>query len=109
MCSAIEKPYVLRVAELIYLKIFKIKKINSITGVKLLQDKEMYFLLANTSSDQQEFFLDNGSIFKQSYLNKNNFEQINNAQFSLLNIEESLRGLSFEPYEIKLIKVTQWN
>ena len=88
-------------------KIFKIKKMNSITGVKLLKDKEMYFLLANTSYDQQEFFLDNGSIFKQSYLNKNNFEQINNAQFSLLNIEESSRGLSFEPYEIKLIKVTQ--
>jgi len=88
-------------------KIFKIKKMNLISGVKLLQDKKMYYLLANSSSTQQEFVLDNGSVLKQSYLNKNNFEQINDAQFSLLNIEESSRALSFEPYEIKLIQVNQ--
>ena len=36
-------------------KIFKINKINSIFGVKLLKDSEVYYLLANTSSSNEEY------------------------------------------------------
>ena len=79
---------------------------NSISGVKIVKEKKMYYLLANNSSDQKDFIIENESVLQQSYLNKNNFEQVNKSQFSFLNFEDSTKSLSFEPYEIKLIQVS---
>ena len=86
-------------------KIFKINKINSIFGVKLLKDSEVYYLLANTSSSNEEYILENNVVKRQSYLNKHNFHQLNNENYSLLNLKETSNGLFFEPYEIKLIQL----
>lgn len=86
-------------------KIFKINKMNSIFGVRLLKNSETYYFLANTSSVKQEYILENYAVIKQSHLNKNNFHQLNNEDYSLLNLEESSNGLFFEPYEIKLVQV----
>ena len=74
-------------------------------GVRLLKNSETYYFLANTSSVKQEYILENYAVIKQSHLNKNNFHQLNNEDYSLLNLEESSNGLFFEPYEIKLVQV----
>ena len=87
-------------------KIYKIKKINSISGVKLVKEEKMYYLLTNNSSNQTSYILENETVLQQSYLNKNNFEQVNKSQFSFLNFEDSTKTLSFEPNEIKLIQVS---
>ena len=87
-------------------KIYKIKKINSISGVKLVKEEKMYYLLTNNSSNQTSYILENETVLQQSYLNNNNFEQVNKSQFSFLNFEDSIKTLSFEPNEIKLIQVS---
>ena len=87
-------------------KIYKIEKINSISGVKLVKEEKMYYLLTNNSSSQTSYILENETVLQQSYLNKNNFEQVSKSQFSFLNFEDSTETLSFEPYEIKLIQVS---
>jgi hypothetical protein len=87
-------------------KIYKIEKKNSISGVKLVKEEKMYYLLTNNSSNQTSYILENETVLQQSYLNKNNFEQVSKSQFSFLNFEDSTKSLSFEPYEIKLIQVS---
>ena len=87
-------------------KIYKIKKINSISGVKLVKEEKMYYLLTNNSSNQTSYILENETVLQQSYLNNNNFEQVNKSQFSFLNFEDPTKTLSFEPNEIKLIQVS---
>ena len=79
---------------------------NLISGVKLIKEEKMYYLLANNSSDKTKFVIENESVLQQSYLNKNNFEQVSKFQFSFLNFDDSTKSLSFEPYEIKLIQVS---
>ena len=54
----------------------------------------------------QSYLLENETVLQQSYLNKNNFEQLSKSHFSFLNFEDSTETLSFEPYEIKLIQVS---
>ena len=44
-------------------------------------------------------------VTRQSYLNEGNFNKINDNNFSFFNFEDSANEFSFEPYEIKLIKV----
>ena len=87
-------------------KIYKIEKMNSISGVKLVKEKKMYYLLTNNSSNQTSYILENETLLQESYLNKNNFDQVNKSQFSFLNFADSTKSLSFEPYEIKLIQVS---
>jgi hypothetical protein len=87
-------------------KIYKIEKKNSISGVKLVKEEKMYYLLTNNSSNQTSYILENETVLQQSYLNKNNFERVSESQFSFLNFEDSTKSLSFEPYEIKLIQVS---
>ena len=87
-------------------KIYKIEKMNSISGVKLVKEKKMYYLLTNNSLNQTSYFLENETVLQQSYLNKNNFKQVSKSQFSFLNFEDSTKSLSFESYEIKLIQVS---
>ena len=87
-------------------KIYKIKKKNSISGVKLVKEEKMYYLLTNNSSNQTSYILKNETVLQQSCLNKNNFERVSESQFSFLNFEDSTKSLSFEPYEIKLIQVS---
>ena len=87
-------------------KIYKIEKMNSISGVKLLKEKKMYYLLTNNSSNQTSYILENETLLQESYLNKNNFDQVSKSQFSFLNFADSTKSLSFEPYEIKLIQVS---
>ena len=87
-------------------KIYKIEKMNSISGVKLVKEKKMYYLLTNNSSNQTSFILENETLLQESYLNKNNFDQVSKSQFSFLNFADSTKSLSFEPYEIKLIQVS---
>ena len=79
---------------------------NLISGVKLIKEEKMYYLLANNSCDQTSFVLEKEAVINQSYLNKHNFDQVSKSQFSLLNFEDSKKSLSFEPYEIKLIQVS---
>jgi len=87
-------------------KIYKIEKMNSISGVKLVKEKKMYYLLTNNSSNQTSYILENETLLQESYLNKNNFDQVSKSQFSFLNFADSTKSLSFEPYEIKLIQVS---
>ena len=87
-------------------KIYKIKKINSISGMKLVKEEKMYYLLTNNSSNQTSYILENETLLQESYLNKNNFDQVSKSQFSFLNFADSTKSLSFEPYEIKLIQVS---
>ena len=87
-------------------KIYKIEKMNSISGIKLVKEKKMYYLLTNNSSNQTSYILENETLLQESYLNKNNFDQVSKSQFSFLNFADSTKGLSFEPYEIKLIQVS---
>ena len=86
-------------------KIFKIKKINSIFGIKLLMNDKTFYLLANSSSKKKKINLGKDLIARQSYLNKDNFNKLNENNFSLLNLEDSTNKSSFESYEIKLIQV----
>ena len=62
--------------------------------------------ILNLSLNQTSYILENETVLQQSYLNKNNFEQVSKSQFSFLNFEDSTETLSFEPYEIKLIQVS---
>ena len=87
-------------------KIYKIEKRNSISGVKLVREEKMYYLLTNNSSNQTSYILENETLLQESYLNKNNFDQVSKSQFSFLNFADSTKSLSFEPYEIKLIQVS---
>jgi len=87
-------------------KIYKIEKMNSISGVKLVKEKKIYYLLTNNSSNQTSYILENETLLQESYLNKNNFDQVSKSQFSFLNFADSTKSLSFEPYEIKLIQVS---
>ena len=86
-------------------KIFKTKKIKSIFGLKFLMNEEIFYLLANSSTNQQIMTLDEKLVTRQSYLNESNFSKINDNNFSFFNFEDSGNDFSFEPYEIKLIKV----
>jgi hypothetical protein len=86
-------------------KIFKTKKIKSIFGLKFLMNEEIFYLLANSSTNQQVMTLDEKLLTRQSYLNESNFSKINDNNFSFFNFEDSGNDFSFEPYEIKLIKV----
>ena len=74
--------------------------------MKLVKEEKMYYLLTNSSTIQTSYILENETVLRQSYLNKNNFEQLSKSQFSFLNFEDSTETLSFEPYEIKLIQVS---
>ena len=86
-------------------KIFKTKKIKSIFGLKFLMNEEIFYLLANSSTNQQVMTLDEKLLTRQSHLNESNFSKINDNNFSFFNFEDSGNDFSFEPYEIKLIKV----
>ena len=86
-------------------KIFKIRKTKSIFGVKFLMNEEIFYLLANSSTKKQIMTLDENLATRQSYLNEDNFNKINDNNFSFFNFEDSANEFSFEPYEIKLIKV----
>ncbi len=88
MVSNTEKPYVLRVAELIYLKICKIKKENP--EMSNIQAFEVFM----TSKDFE--FISSGDFHNQwfSNLKKNNFidqisgKKINNETIKLLEIQK---------------------
>ena len=69
-----------------------------------MNDKTFY-LLANSSSKKKKINLGKDLIARQSYLNKDNFNKLNENNFSLLNLEDSTNKSSFESYEIKLIQV----
>jgi hypothetical protein len=86
-------------------KILKIKKTKSIFGLKFIINEEIFYLLANSSTKKQLTILDEKLAIQQSYLNKSNFNKINDNSFSFFNFKDSVSELSFEPYEIKLIKV----
>ena len=88
MSSEIEKPYVLRVAELIYLKIFKIKKnnpeINNIQAFEIfMTSKDFDFISSGKFHDQWFFELKNNN-----FIDKNTFKKINNETIKLLEIQK---------------------
>ena len=68
-------------------------------------NEEIFYLLANSSTKKQIMTLDENLATRQSYLNEDNFNKINDNNFSFFNFEDSANEFSFEPYEIKLIKV----
>ena len=86
-------------------KILKIKKIKSIFGLKFIMNEEIFYLLSNCSLKKKLMTLDKKLVIQQSYLNESNFNKINDNNFSFFNFEDSVNEFSFEPYEIKLIKV----
>ena len=88
-------------------KVYKIKRLNYVYGLLILKEKKMYYLLANTSSIEQQCYLNHNFCVKESYLNKKNFDQLNNGNFSFFNFKKTTSNLIFQPLEIKLIEVTQ--
>ena len=88
MSSEIEKPYVLRVAELIYLKIFKIKKnnpeINNIQAFEIfMTSKDFDFISSGKFHDQ--WFLE---LKNNNFIDKNTSKKINNETIKLLEIQK---------------------
>ena len=88
MSSNIDKPYVLRVAELIYLKIVEIKKNNP--GMNNIQTFEVFmaskdFDLVSSGKFHDEWFIE---LEKNSFIDKITGKKINSETFKLLEIQK---------------------
>tara|TARA_B100001173_G_scaffold204551_1_gene176406 strand:- start:65 stop:505 length:441 start_codon:yes stop_codon:yes gene_type:complete len=88
MSSNIDKPYVLRVAELIYLKVFEIKKNNP--GMNNMDAFEVFmaskdFDLISSGKFHDEWFIE---LKKNSFIDKITAKKINSETFKLLEIQK---------------------
>jgi len=88
MSSIIEKPYVLRVAELIYLKIFKIKKanteINNLQAFKIFMTSKDFDLISSGKFHDQWFL----ELQNNEFIDKITGKKINNETIKLLEIQK---------------------
>tara|TARA_B100001250_G_scaffold398456_1_gene406680 strand:- start:351 stop:791 length:441 start_codon:yes stop_codon:yes gene_type:complete len=88
MSSDIEKPYVLRVAELIYLKIFKIKKtnpeINNIQAFEIFMTSDDFDLISSGKFHDQWF----SDLKKNKFIDKITRKKINLETIKLLEIQK---------------------
>tara|TARA_Y200000002_G_C22454987_1_gene567958 strand:- start:81 stop:521 length:441 start_codon:yes stop_codon:yes gene_type:complete len=88
MSSEIKKPYVLRVAELIYLKIFQIKKnspeINNIQAFEIFMTSKDFNLISS-GKFHDDWFLE---LKNNKFIDKIAGEKINNETIKLLEIQK---------------------
>ena len=88
MSTDIEKPYVLRVAELIYLKIFKIKKanteINNLQAFKIFMTSKDFDLISSGKFHDQWFL----ELQNNEFIDKITGKKINNETIKLLEIQK---------------------
>ena len=89
MSSEIKKPYVLRVAELIYLKIFQIKKnnpeINNIQAFEIFMTSKDFNLISS-GKFHDDWFLE---LKNNKFIDKITGQKINNETIKLLEIQKS--------------------
>jgi len=88
MSTDIEKPYVLRVAELIYLKIFKIKKtnpeINNTQAFEIFMTSKDFDLISSGKFHDQWF----SELKNNKFIDKITGKKINNETIKLLEIQK---------------------
>ena len=90
MSSKIEKPYVLRVAELIYLKIFEIKKthseINNIQAFEIFMTSKDFDTISSGKFHDKWFF----ELKNNKFIDKITGKKINNETIKLLKIQKNI-------------------
>ena len=88
MSSNVDKPYVLRVAELIYLKIFDIKKqnpeINNIQAFEIFMTTKDFNMISSGKSHDEWF----AELKKNKFVDKVTGKKINEETFKLLEIQK---------------------
>ena len=100
MSSEIKKPYVLRVAELIYLKIFQIKKnspeINNIQAFEIFMTSKDFNLISS-GKFHDDWFLE---LKNNKFIDKITDEKINNETIKLIKIPELYYTKSHFPLDL---------
>jgi hypothetical protein len=88
MSSNVDKPYVLRVAELIYLKIFDIKKqnpeINNIQAFEIFMTTKDFNMISSGKFHDEWF----AELKKNKFVDKVTGKKINEETFKLLEIQK---------------------
>ena len=88
MSSKIEKPYVLRVAELIYLKVFEIKKknleMNNIQAFEVFMSSKDFDAISSGEFHNQWF----AELKNNNFVDKITGKKINNETIKLLEIQK---------------------
>ena len=88
MLSKIEKPYVLRVAELIYLKVFEIKKknleMNNIQAFEVFMSSKDFDSISSGEFHNQWF----AELKNNNFVDKITGKKINNETIKLLEIQK---------------------
>ena len=88
MSSKIEKPYVLRVAELIYLKVFEIKKKNlkmsNIQAFEVFMSSKDFDVISSGEFHNQWF----SELKNNNFIDKITGKKINNETIKLLEIQK---------------------
>ena len=88
MSSKIEKPYVLRVAELIYLKVFEIKKknleMNNIQAFEVFMSSKDFDAISSGEFHNQWF----AELKNNNFVDKITGNKINNETIKLLEIQK---------------------
>ena len=88
MSSNVDKPYVLRVAELIYLKIFDIKKqnpeINNIQAFEIFMTTKDFNMISSGKFHDEWF----AELKKNKFIDKVTGKKINEETFKLLEIQK---------------------
>jgi len=88
MSSKIEKPYVLRVAELIYLKVFEIKKknleMNNIQAFEVFMSSKDFDTISSGEFHNQWF----SELKNNDFIDKITGKKINNETIKLLEIQK---------------------
>jgi len=89
MSSKIDRPYVLRIAELIYLKIFEIKKknpeINNIQAFEIFMTSKDFDIISS-GKFHDEWFLE---LKNNNFIDKITGKKINNETIELLEIQKN--------------------
>ncbi len=89
MSSKIDRPYVLRIAELIYLKIFEIKKknpeINNIQAFEIFMTLKDFDIISS-GKFHDEWFLE---LKNNNFIDKITGKKINNETIELLEIQKN--------------------
>ena len=89
MSSKIDKPYVLRIAELIYLKLFEIKKknpeINNIQALEIFMASKDFDIISSGKFHDQWFL----ELKNNDFIDKITGKKINNETIKLLEIQKN--------------------
>jgi len=89
MSSKIDRPYVLRIAELIYLKVFEIKKknpeINNIQAFEIFMTSKDFDIISSGKFHNQWFL----ELKNNNFIDKITGKKINNETIELLEIQKN--------------------